>query len=105
MGSLSTKIKLPLCDKNVLRKSTSTWIHCKVICIFKTENDFVVNSERGASIFVDNDLLGYKLSCCGGFGLFFSFAQNAFDPTVPGWVSMPIAYAILYILTWNSIYM
>ena len=55
-----------------------------VICIFKTENNFVVNSERGTSIFVDNDLLGYKLSCCSGFGLFFSFAQNAFDPTVPG---------------------
>ena len=67
------------------------------MCIFEKENNFVFNSERGTSIFVDNDLLDYKLSCCGSFSLFFSFAQNAFDPTVPGLVSMPIAYAILYI--------
>ena len=34
-------------------------------------------------IFFDNDSQGYKLSCCGSFGLgFFSFIQIAFDHAV-----------------------
>ena len=34
--------------------------------------------KEGIFILIDNDPQVYKLSCCGSFGLFFSFIQIAF---------------------------
>jgi hypothetical protein len=41
--------------------------------------------KKGILFFVDNDPQGYKLSCCGSFGLdFFSFVKISFGHAVAG---------------------